>query len=293
MPKTNFNNLITRTLSGLVMFIALLFVMFFHKGILLTVIILTATVAFLEVLFVNKYPKSIWYTATTMVLFVWSITSQSIYQLTSKSFPIGISNKYDVLEWKKLFLFVAVVFLTPLFSKKINFKAAFTHIVALILLVVASRSTVWFLFKSTDHGKGFEILLLVLGTVFACDTGGYFFGSKFGKNKISPKISPKKTWEGFLGGLFLAYVWSWLWIKLMFVPFVNNDPQKTLLFIFLTGWVFAISSLIGDLYFSYIKRIYNAHDFSKAIPGHGGVLDRIDSIIFAIIIAKIIYNFIF
>ena len=122
-------------------------------------------------------------------------------------------------------------------------------------------------------------LLFALGGAWFGDIGAYFIGSRFGKHKIAPNISPKKSLEGVLGGigstvvcmLILALIWN----------FAVLDENSYVQF----GWVILISilcpviGLVGDLFFSYIKRSVGIKDFGKIMPGHGGILDRVDSLI--------------
>ena len=100
--------------------------------------------------------------------------------------------------------------------------------------------------------------------------GGYFIG----RHKLIPEISPKKTWEGsIVGTLFCVFVGSVFYIK-----FINSDVQ--IVNLILVTFLLSIVGQFGDLVFSAIKRYFGQKDFSNLIPGHGGILDRFDSIIF-------------
>jgi len=116
------------------------------------------------------------------------------------------------------------------------------------------------------------IFLAAWGT----DTFAYFIGSRYGKHKFT-KISPKKTIEGSVGGIFGAVT-----ISLIYTLVINSytDVYITYWYIGIVSVVLSILSQIGDLAASSIKRYVDAKDFSELLPGHGGILDRIDSIIF-------------
>ncbi len=114
------------------------------------------------------------------------------------------------------------------------------------------------------------ILLICLGT-WGADTGGYFAGRFFGKHKLAPKISPKKTVEGAIGGILLAM----LGVALVGGLALNIPIYLTLPL----GLVLAVASIAGDLFESWIKRRFDTKDSGKLIPGHGGLLDRIDSLL--------------
>ena len=108
------------------------------------------------------------------------------------------------------------------------------------------------------------------------DTFAYIGGSKFGKNKLAPMISPNKSVEGFVIGLVFGSL-----IASLFYYFVIGNINYVLLF--LLTMILSIVGQFGDLVFSAIKRHFKVKDFSNIMPGHGGILDRLDSIIFVLI----------
>lgn len=129
---------------------------------------------------------------------------------------------------------------------------------------------------------GLDKLLFALLTIWATDSGAYFIGRAFGKKKLSAEISPNKTVEGFFGGIFSAIL-----VGLIFHYFVNFLPTYVQ-----TVFVSVIVSIVGqmgDLVQSAFKRHYGTKDSGTIFPGHGGVLDRFDSLIF---IMPILYFFI-
>jgi phosphatidate cytidylyltransferase len=116
---------------------------------------------------------------------------------------------------------------------------------------------------------GAQLLLFMLVLVFAADIGAYFAGRAFGRLKLAPLVSPGKTWEGVIGGLSaaaLVAVLGALWFKFPLAPFVGLCTAV------------AIASIVGDLTESMFKRHAGLKDSGKLLPGHGGILDRIDSI---------------
>ncbi|WP_051630123.1 phosphatidate cytidylyltransferase [Mycoplasma simbae] len=124
-------------------------------------------------------------------------------------------------------------------------------------------------------------LTIILVASFA-DTFGYVFGSAFGKKWIiapfTPNISPKKTWEGFIGSIIMG---SAIALTLVFSLDLFNNIALKILFSFTAPFI----AVVGDLYFSYIKRINGIKDYSKLLKGHGGLLDRLDSISFLCVLA--------
>jgi phosphatidate cytidylyltransferase len=122
-------------------------------------------------------------------------------------------------------------------------------------------------------GRGAALLLYMLLLVWATDIGGYFVGRRFGRLKLAPAVSPNKTWEGVLGGTALGLVVALAgagWFHAPRAPFVG------------LGLAVVGASMIGDLTESMFKRYAHLKDSGSLLPGHGGVLDRIDSITSAV-----------
>lgn len=126
------------------------------------------------------------------------------------------------------------------------------------------------------------LVLLVFILIWINDTGAYLVGSAFGKLKLCPRLSPGKSWEGFFGGLFLGIAVSIaLWAtgtsaQLLYYPIFG--PWEVT---FILPIVVGVTGTLGDLFESMIKRSVGAKDSGTLIPGHGGILDRIDSMLFA------------
>ncbi len=125
------------------------------------------------------------------------------------------------------------------------------------------------------HGlriDGRSLLLFLVVTTEFNDVAQYFWGKLFGKHKILPVISPKKTWEGFIGGVVTAIAVCFL--------FKFLTPFKAVYEIVFVSLAISISGFFGDVVMSAVKRDMSVKDFGTAIPGHGGILDRLDSISF-------------
>jgi phosphatidate cytidylyltransferase len=120
-----------------------------------------------------------------------------------------------------------------------------------------------------DFGPGYVILLVML--IWGADTGAYFAGRAFGKHKLAPKVSPGKTWEGVVGGMLLALAVAA--VATVWLPPVGGMVP----FLGLVVLTVAVS-VLGDLVESLFKRIVDLKDSGGLLPGHGGVLDRIDSL---------------
>jgi phosphatidate cytidylyltransferase len=129
-----------------------------------------------------------------------------------------------------------------------------------------------------DQGSGFVALILVLLVVWVTDIGGYFAGRGIGGPKLWPRVSPKKTWAGAIGGFVASLVVA--------AGFAASGVGKTGPLLLL-GAVLSIASQLGDLFESAVKRRFGVKDSSHIIPGHGGLLDRLDGLVAAIVLAAI------
>ena len=124
--------------------------------------------------------------------------------------------------------------------------------------------------------NGQLLLLIPLVMAYCSDTGAYFIGVCFGKHKMCPNISPKKSWEGFAGGIVVAILGMMLYA---FILTKTTNLQVNYYRAFLYGLVGSLGSVFGDLTMSVIKRQVGIKDYGKLIPGHGGILDRFDSVL--------------
>jgi phosphatidate cytidylyltransferase len=130
-----------------------------------------------------------------------------------------------------------------------------------------------------DAEKGFAALMLVLLVVWATDIGGYFAGRSIGGPKLWPRVSPKKTWAGAVGSFVASLAVAG--------GFAALDLGKTAPLLLL-GAVLSVVSQLGDLFESAVKRRFGVKDSSHIIPGHGGLLDRLDGFVAAVLVAAIL-----
>ena len=129
---------------------------------------------------------------------------------------------------------------------------------------------------------GFLWVLLLLGTVFAADTAAYFVGRLLGRSRMAPRISPGKTWEGTAAGLAAAAAACATLAAVLDLPIA-------LPFAAALGVALGVVAILGDLVESALKRACGVKDSGALVPGHGGVLDRLDSIVFNL---PLMYHFI-
>ncbi|MBQ3106116.1 MAG: phosphatidate cytidylyltransferase [Eggerthellaceae bacterium] len=142
------------------------------------------------------------------------------------------------------------------------FGAAYTgQLLCGLVVVRAGVDGIW----------GGVLVLAIFLSVWANDSFAYLVGSKFGKHKLAPRISPKKSWEGFVAGLVGSML---IWVLMSFIPGVSMSIPEALVF----GLVCGLMGVLGDLAESRIKRNSGFKDSGTIMPGHGGLLDRCDSL---------------
>jgi phosphatidate cytidylyltransferase len=122
---------------------------------------------------------------------------------------------------------------------------------------------------------GFWAVMAILFTVFAADTGAFFVGRAFGRHRMAPAISPKKSWEGFIGGVLAAVGMAFV------ILYRDRDEFLTIPESLVLGLVIALAAVLGDLFESAVKRDLEVKDSGRMLGGHGGMLDRLDSLLWA------------
>ena len=147
--------------------------------------------------------------------------------------------------------------------------SVFAGVVLPLLLAALTR------IRGMDHGKYYILIPFVL--CFGTDSAAYFVGCAIGKHKMAPIISPKKSWEGAVGGAIGGVVLMLLYTVILDVAF-NFDVKYGACILY--GVLGAVTCIIGDLAFSVVKRQVGIKDYGDLLPGHGGVLDRFDSMTF-------------
>lgn len=189
--------------------------------------------------------------------------------------PIFGFGLYFHLLW---YIYTLITFSVMLFFKDaIGFKDIAS--VYTMALVITLSFGLFIRVRDMGGKYGTFYIVLILAIAWMTDTGAYFCGSFFGKHKLCPKISPKKTIEGAVGGIVVSTL-SALVVCLIFQNFIFNEHVfiNYYLIVF-TGIAGSIISMLGDLSFSLVKRSCHIKDFGNVIPGHGGILDRLDSVI--------------
>jgi phosphatidate cytidylyltransferase len=191
----------------------------------------------------------------------------------------------DYVQW---LIYVAVLwwFSISYFLKFARPKAASAELKLDKLLIAFVVLPAAALAMQKIHGmaQGADWLFYALALVWVADIGAYFSGKKFGKNKLAPNISPGKTKEGLIGAVIATSVYT-----LIASYYFELDTDHSTLLVLLSV-ILTFISVSGDLYFSFLKREAGVKDSGKILPGHGGILDRIDSVLAAMPVFVVGYN---
>uniref|UniRef100_A0A7C4RQH0 Phosphatidate cytidylyltransferase n=1 Tax=Desulfatirhabdium butyrativorans TaxID=340467 RepID=A0A7C4RQH0_9BACT len=254
----------TRWITGLVALPILIYIISWGQGWILSSVVAAVAVLALSELFRMLYAAThrmtrLLFTSWGYVVGVWIVLSAA----SGSSFG----------AWAGVFLEVLCVGAIALnrFSEDPDVvDAVVKHVCAVIYIPLSLSSLVW-IHTAVD---GVIWIYFLLAVVFAGDIGALYVGTYRGRNKLCPTISPKKTIEGALGGIASNLV-----VGLPIATF--GIPKLTFLQAVVVVLCLGVASQIGDLFESVIKRTYGIKDSGAILPGHGGMLDRIDALLFA------------
>ncbi|ODA40709.1 phosphatidate cytidylyltransferase [Desulfosporosinus sp. BG] len=246
-----------RTISALIgapIFLGLIYLGGPYTAFLVAVLTLLSLQEFLQI---GKHMgMRVWYKLTMLVTVVWLINL----------FAGGQQWMMLVLVF---WLLIGLGRLALTYPKTPLLEANFNLLSVLYAVVLLSH-----IYLLRQLPRGMEWTFLTILMVWATDIGAYLIGRQFGRHLLAPQVSPKKTLEGSFGGLVFCIT-----VALVFGHLIGGASWITYIVL---GGVVGISSQVGDLFESALKRSAGVKDSGKLIPGHGGVLDRFDSLIFAL-----------
>ena len=194
------------------------------------------------------------------------------------SFFFIIKGGYLLMAFLLLIFFLTNYELFSVFNKK-------STILFLDLLLISSLFSIFYLAEKNDIT--FLILLWVLILCICSDIGGYIFGKIFKWKKLT-KISPKKTFSGVFGSFVFSIFSIFIILNLPIKDSININFLEVKFFFL--AIIFSLIAQIGDLIISYLKRLEKVKDAGNFLPGHGGILDRVDGLMFVVILTTIFYN---
>ncbi|WP_296628529.1 phosphatidate cytidylyltransferase [uncultured Negativibacillus sp.] len=261
----------TRVLSAVVGIILLIIVLnFFETPILNIAIMVIALIAMHEFLTATRISHN-------------RLLSAVAYFMAAVFPYVPMKKEMNLLP---LFLlpYIALLFLILLKTHQDTRVEDIALVFMMSIGMTMSLSAAIYLRDNNGHVLGMYYLLLALFCAWFSDTGAYFTGKALGKHKLCPLVSPHKTVEGLIGGLVTCVVLNLLAAMIFSkVCDVLNAPiEVDYLRLTVVSLLASLISVLGDLSFSMIKRQFSIKDFGKIMPGHGGVLDRFDSVLFTL-----------
>lgn len=173
-----------------------------------------------------------------------------------------------------LILFLEMIF----FHQKVSFQDV-AFIFTAEFIATSGMSAIVALCDTDRSHTGFYVTICLV-IPWVADAAAYFVGSALGKHKLCPEISPKKTIEGAVGGIIFGVVGAFVDVMVFQLWIFNSGEQINYINLFVIAFIGSFISIAGDLTFSLIKRCCHVKDYGSVIPGHGGILDRCDSLIF-------------
>jgi len=172
----------------------------------------------------------------------------------------------------------AIIFILELYRRKQypfqNIALTLTGIIYIVIPVMVMIKIALGFTPGDDDTYHGEVIMGCIFILWALDTGAYMIGSWIGKNRLFERISPKKSWEGFFGGLIVALFAAWL-VSVWF-------PDLTLTEWMIVAIIISVTGTLGDLVESMLKRSLGVKDSGTIFPGHGGILDRFDALLISI-----------
>ncbi len=261
------------------------FFVFYNTIIADIMIAIFASIAVFELLKAMKLTKYKLFSISTLI-YTYCVIFSTIY------FP------------KNVFLIVTLIYITFCFVYMLNkletfpIEKMFYGLAVSFFIGIIFSIFVIIKYKSNAQNALFY-LLIGLGSAWWSDAGAYFTGTLCGKHKLCPHVSPKKTIEGLIGGIVvsilgnLAVSYTFITVCNNFAPFsyiLNNGIKVDVLRIVLLTPFLSLMGVLGDLSASIIKRQTNIKDYGNLFPGHGGVMDRFDSVLFIMPYIYVIFN---
>ena len=264
--------IITAIILALIFITATVFLSSFSYSLFVTIVVLAASWEWCAFIGLAKQVAKVSYLATlgSMIIalyFFLGIVSES---LVINSYRAGIILGLGILFWVLTFFMLKDY---PSNSDRWNNKSK----IALMGLMALIPTWVGVVQINYLNPQGFLLLGMVV-MVAAADIGAYFVGKRIGKNRLAPSLSPNKTWEGVLGGFAACLLVGILLIWLLHSYLITLSNVQILILVLLS-LVVTLFDVIGDLLESMLKRNRDLKDSGKILPGHGGILDRVDGLL--------------
>ena len=264
--------IITATILALIFITATVFLSSFSYSLFVTIVVLAASWEWCAFIGLAKQVAKVSYLATlgSMIIALYFFLGIVPESLVINSYRAGIILGLGILFWVLTFFMLKGY---PSNSDRWNNKSK----IALMGLMALIPTWVGIVQIKYLNPQGFLLLGMVVRGA-AADIGAYFVGKRIGKNRLAPSLSPNKTWEGVLGGFAACLLVGILLIWLLHSYLITLSNVQILILVLLS-LVVTLFDVIGDLLESMLKRNRDLKDSGKILPGHGGILDRVDGLL--------------
>lgn len=271
------NNLIVRALTGAVFALLVLGAIFLDDRIaslMFGAFMLMGIIEFYKLFEDHKEVEIDWRLGTFFVILVYGIGISAIYQIIPAVFIYCTAPLIFILALTELWRRKK----NPILNVAVLFMGAFYIGYPFYLLTVTNLTdspTNWTDIENTDVFYRMPITAMLILLVWTNDTFAYLIGRLLGKKKLFERISPNKTWEGTIGGIIFSVL-----LGVVFGLYSNNGND--FIYWIVCALIIAACAIFGDLFQSMMKRSLNIKDSGSLLPGHGGILDRFDALLFAV-----------
>lgn len=259
--------MLTRIISAVVAIVIAVAVLCFHNTIVLNI----AVAALIEVALFElfKAEDCLRFKVSQIVCYIFALT-------------VPFSNYLLKLD-ENIMYYISAVFILIMFIAFLGYYKTMKYEKMSFMIFVSgfisvAMSTLLYL-NRTGGKRGLFYVVLTLCGAWLADSGAYFAGTFFGKHKLCPNISPKKTVEGLIGGVVTNGL-IFVILGLIYSKIASGDIDINYILLFVLGMICALLGLLGDLSASLLKRQTGIKDYGNIMPGHGGVMDRFDSVLF-------------
>ncbi|MDR3266015.1 MAG: phosphatidate cytidylyltransferase [Tannerella sp.] len=255
-------NLTTRTLTGIIFIVVIVSAIYVHPFIFAGVFAAIIGLLITEFYSLTKYKSKLWIKVSGIIAGMYLFLASLLYA----------GNYCGKVIFFPYVLMLMVLFAAELYQKEQNPVRKWGILSLAQICCAVSLSFLCYIPFIENQQYNPILLLVIFVFIWLNDTGAYLTGSRLGKHRLFERISPLKSWEGFLGGFVIVLMASQVFAK--YITVLNR--YEWLLFAIVT----VVAATFGDLMESLLKRTYGAKDSGNILPGHGGILDRFDSAIF-------------
>lgn len=304
--KQKKNSIMTRVITAIVMIAFALPVVLLGDWFLFIFVCFGLLIAIWEIIKCGRIRYTVFMYAVTYVSSMFLMIMPLLRGLITTNHGDWLFTYFIDINFSPLMVFIVIFFLfiTVIADKNFTVREACFIFTMIFIIVFGLQSALYIrylpssvyhksvtgpleYFNIQDNFYSAFLLLWVVMSGVLSDTGGYIFGMLFGQTKMNERISPKKTWEGFIGGTIFSFILCTM-VGLLIPAFTQGNISLLPGVLDLEHWynilflslILPPTSVVGDFVFSSIKRFNGIKDYGNIFPGHGGVLDRIDSLIF-------------